>query len=190
MSSHFDAFTAHQQARQQAKMAEYQAKVSDYNASVSEQNKRTMLARGAEDINRQNVAFKQELGEMRGAIAESGIFGQSAINLLKESMVNMELDRQTMRASIMQEAENIDQQTADLRRQAELSRYEGRQYKQQARQILARHAIEQGEKAVTASAGGGFSKGANGANIPIKPQGRGTQGQWRNPDTGKTMRIR
>jgi hypothetical protein len=169
MSEQFSTFTNYQQAKQQEKMAKYQANIAD-------SNKRATLERGVEDENRRLSQAKNYTGELRGGQLESGIYGQSAIDVLRDSMLNMERDRQTMRAGYLQEGQNIGQQ-------ANMFRYQAKQYGQQARQILAASAIKTGEQVATAmGGGGGFAKSASGRNIPVSPQGRGVPAsQWQAP---------
>lgn len=171
MSEQFQTFTNWQDAKSQEKMAKYQANIAD-------SNRRATLQRGVEDENRRATQVRKYKGELRGSMAESGFYGQSAMDLLHESMINMELDTQTMRAGYLQEGQNIQQQ-------ANMHRYQAKQYGQQARQILTAYAIKKGEQAVQAMAGGGgggFAKGAGGANIAVAPQGSGVPaGQWKAP---------
>lgn len=174
MATEMGTFANWQQAKQQQKMANYQANVADI-------NRRSTLERGVEDENRRASQAKNYMGEMRGSMAENGLYGQTAMDLLRQSMINLELDRQTMRAGYQQEAQNIGQQ-------ASMYRYQAKQYGQQARQILLAGAVDLAVKAVTAGAGGGagggggFAKTASGQNIAVAPQGKGMPaGQWQAP---------
>jgi hypothetical protein len=187
MSEQFSTFTEYQQAKQQEKMAKYQANIAD-------SNRRATLSRGVEDENRRTSQAKDFIGEMRGGQSASGVAGQSAIDVLRDSMINMEHDTQTMRAGYLQEGQNIKQQ-------ANMFRYQAKQYGQKARQILVAGAIKTGEQvameaagggfAKTAgggfakTAGGGFAKTAGGQNIPVAPSGAGTGKSWTDPDTGR-----
>jgi hypothetical protein len=172
MSQQFSTFTDYQQAKQQEKMAKYQAWSAD-------SNRRATLERGVEDENRRLSQAKNYTGELRGGQLESGIYGQSAIDVLRDSMLNMERDRQTMRAGYLQEGQNIGQQ-------ANMFRYQAKQYAQKARQILVMGALKTGEQVMTggmaSGGGGGFAKSASGQNIPVSPQGRGVPAsQWQAP---------
>lgn len=171
MSQEFSTLTNWQGAKQQEKMAKYQANIAD-------SNKRATLERGVEDENRRLSQAKNYIGELRGGQSESGIYGQSAIDLLRDSMLNMERDRQTMRAGYLQEGQNIGQQ-------ANMFRYQAKQYGQQARQVLTAYGIKKGEQVAMSMAGGGgggFAKTASGQNIAVAPQGRGVPAsQWKSP---------
>ena len=169
MSEEFSTFTNWQGAKQQEKMAKYQANIAD-------SNRRATLERGVEDENRRLSQAKNYTGELRGGQLESGIYGQSAMDVLRDSMLNMERDRQTMRAGYLQEGQNIGQQ-------ANMYRYQAKQYGQQARQVLTSYGIKKGVQiASNVSGGGGFEKGANGQNIPVSPIGRGVpNSQWQVP---------
>jgi len=169
MSEQFSTFTNYQQAKQQQKMAKYQANIAD-------SNKRATLERGVEDENRRLSQAKNYTGGLRAGQLENGLYGQSAIDVLRDSMLNMERDRQTMRASYLQEGQNIGQQ-------ANMYRYQAKQYGQQARQVLAAGAIKTGEKIASSLAGGGsFAKGAGGQNIPISPIGKNSIAtKWQAP---------
>lgn len=173
MSESFSTFTNYKQAKQQQKMANYQANIADI-------NRRSTLERGVEDENRRLSQAKNYMGEMRGSMAENGLYGQSAMDLLRQSMINLELDRQTMRAGYLTEGQNIGQQ-------ANMYRYQAKQYGQQARQVLFAGALKMGEQVAMAAAGGGgggggFAKTASGQNIAVAPKGKGVPaGQWKAP---------
>ena len=87
MSEEFSTFTNWQGAKQQEKMAKYQANIAD-------SNRRATLERGVEDENRRLSQAKNYTGELRGGQLESGIYGQSAMDVLRDSMLNMERDKQ------------------------------------------------------------------------------------------------
>lgn len=127
MSQEFGTLTNWQQAKQQEKMAKYQA-------SVSDKNRRAALDKGVEDENRRISQAKNIIGEIAGGQAEMGLYGQSASDLLRESMMNLERDRQTLRAGYLQEGQNIAAQ-------ADMYRYQAKQYGQQARQVLMAQGI-------------------------------------------------
>lgn len=169
MSQEFSTFTNWKDAKQQEKMAKYQANIAD-------SNRRATLERGVEDENRRLSQAKNYIGELRAGQIESGLYGQSAMDVLRDSMLNMEQDRQTMRASYLQEAQNIGQQ-------ANMYRYQAKQYGQKARQVLTSYGIKKGvEIAGNMSGGGGFAKGMYGQNIPVAPMGIGApNSQWKAP---------
>ncbi|NBP03189.1 MAG: hypothetical protein EBU90_24410 [Proteobacteria bacterium] len=173
----FDTFTGYQQSKQQEKQAEYQAQVAD-------NNRRASLSQGVADENRMRSRSRTIIGEQYAGTAENGLFGGSAFDLLKESMVNIEYDAQTARASYLQNAQNIKQQ-------ADIARYQAKQYGQQARQQLVKGGFKMANTVAKAMVGmptesTAFQQNASGGNIAYAPSGAGNgKASWIDPDTGK-----
>lgn len=139
-SAGMQTYSQHQQAKSNEKMAQYQA-------DIAEQNRRTAHEQGVEEEHRLRREQRQVIGQQRAGLLESGVFGKSALESLKDSMINAELDVLNVRAGALRKGANFMQQ-------ADMARYRKKQYGQMARQVLVTGAFK------TAQAGAsGYSSG-------------------------------
>lgn len=137
----FNTMTQYQQAKSQEKIAQYQA-------NVAESNRKATLARGVEDENRLRKRNRIVEGSTRASLAEYGLFGGSAFDVLQETMITNELDAQTQRAGYQQQAQN-------LLAEKNVAIFNKKQAGLQARQILAKGAFDAGMMLAGASSGAG-----------------------------------
>lgn len=99
---------------------EAQARASEFNAQVAEQNAEQAILQAAQEERRIRVLGKKEIGAMQAAYGASGIEGGSSLDVLAESIANLELDAMNIKYAGQTKAVNF-------RNEARYERYRGKE---------------------------------------------------------------
>lgn len=99
---------------------EAQARASEFNANIAEQNATQAVLQAAQEERRIRTLGRKEIGSMQAGYGASGVVGGSSIDVLAESLANLELDALNVRYGGESAARNY-------RNQATYERYRGKE---------------------------------------------------------------
>lgn len=89
------------------KESQSQGQASEFNARIAEQNAEQAILQAAQEERRIRVLGKKEIGAMQAAYGASGITGGSSLDVLAESIANIELDALNIRYAGQTKAVNF-----------------------------------------------------------------------------------
>jgi hypothetical protein len=131
--------------------SESQAELGDYNAAVAELQATDAIDRGAEEESRFRSQVRGMIGQQRTEFAANNVdvnFG-SAVDVQADTAFLGELDALTIRTNAAREAWGYKVQAEDTRRQAAITRKEGRQQRQAGNERSKQQYIATGANLLT-----------------------------------------
>jgi hypothetical protein len=106
--------------------SEAQARASEFNAQVAAQNAEQAILIAAQEERRVRTLGRKQIGSMQAAYGASGIEGGSSLDVLAESIANLELDAMNVKFSGQSKAANFRNEAAYERYRASETRSAGR----------------------------------------------------------------
>lgn len=111
-----------QQGKAQAASLQSQQNAANYNAQLYQQQAEQTMAQAAINSNLQAKNMREALGQQRAGIAESGIgFNGTGGDLIDQSSINAELDRQNTLYGGILNAQSLNSQAQQSYYQAEVA---------------------------------------------------------------------
>jgi hypothetical protein len=131
--------------------SEAQARASEFNANTATQNAEQAILQAAQEERRVRTLGRKEVGTMVAGYGASGIVGGSSLDVLAESIANLELDALNVRYGGQVKATNFRNEATYERYRAKEARASGQI---RAAATLLSSAAQTGQQLATSGAGG------------------------------------